>query len=71
MAKQLFAPDSTNVNLAEYDSDTKELFITFKGNRRYLYKNISQYFWDNLTASTSFGHAVNTLLKDVKYERVD
>lgn len=61
---------SSNISKVDYDTDTKELGITFKnktGEKRYSYENVPREIYDGITTAPSAGKYFYANIKG-KYE---
>lgn len=56
---------STAISFAEYDADTRELHITFKGGRIYTYYSVPSHEYDAFIDAPSQGEHFNKYIKDV------
>lgn len=61
-------PNSSHVSQVEYDYQTRELKITFKNGKLYLYQEVAQEDYDKLMVAESIGKAVSEFVK--KYRGV-
>jgi hypothetical protein len=60
--------DSTSVDQIGYDEDAREAHVIFKrGDRHYIYSDVSTDVWDRFRDSTSKGTFVNEELKAKGY----
>lgn len=57
-------PDSSVIQAADYDPDTRTLDVTFTSGRRYAYFNVPDWEFDGLVTATSAGEYFNTRIRD-------
>ena len=56
MAIERYDPDSTNIDFAEYDPDTRTLTVTFlRDGREYTSENVTPQEWDDFKLAPSAG----------------
>lgn len=60
-------PHSSSISRCEYDSETKEMHITFSSGGRHKFKNVEKDVYDGLIASSSPGQYFHTAVRR-KYE---
>ena len=54
---------SSNANSMGYDAIKKELFVEFKGGSTYVYSNVPESVFGDLKITSSFGKALNGMVK--------
>lgn len=59
-------PNSSMLSSASYDTETKELTITFHNGRSYTYEDFDKLSWELLTAAKSAGAYFNSIKKELK-----
>jgi len=55
---------SSNLASAEYDPETREMIVTFRGGRSYAYSDIDQATYDDLLTASSPGSYFARWIKD-------
>jgi hypothetical protein len=58
--------ESSTISSSSYDVKAQQLFVTFKSNVTYLYKNVSEEVYKQFTESESHGSALNKFIKNNK-----
>ena len=58
--------ESSTLSSSSYDVNTKDLFVTFKSNVTYLYKNVSAEVYKQFSEAESHGKALNIFIKNNK-----
>ena len=57
--------NSTMISDAEYDSESKELIVTFNGGKTYIYVDVSKSIYDGLINAESAGKYFNVVKRDL------
>ena len=63
--------DSAIINNFQYDYDTKEMTIEFKGGSSYLYKAVNEIVVNEFIESDSKGKYINSIKNEYEFEKVD
>lgn len=62
-------PNSSMLSNASYDTETKELTITFHNGKSYVYEDVDKLSWELLTSAKSAGAYFNSIKKELKVKR--
>lgn len=63
--------NSSNIKSVSYDSDTKDMTIVFKGDSKYVYRDISSDVYKKFTESNSAGKFFYSNIKNhYKYSKL-
>jgi hypothetical protein len=60
-----FKPDSSSVIEVWFNKHTLDLWIEFKGNRKYKYSSVPEDVYNNIKSADSVGKFVNNNIVDV------
>lgn len=65
--------DSTNLVEVAYDPIDREMMVTFGGNVKYIYNNISAQWFASIVSAESAGKMFNSIIaaNDIKGSRID
>tara|TARA_Y100000389_G_C17158472_1_gene363150 strand:- start:32 stop:274 length:243 start_codon:yes stop_codon:yes gene_type:complete len=58
--------ESSTLSSSSYDVKQQQLFVTFKSNITYLYKNVSEEVYKQFSEAESHGSALNKFIKNNK-----
>lgn len=61
--------NSTMLQSASYDDETKELTVTFTNNKDYVYVDVDKLIFDELIAAESAGRYFNTIKNFLKVKK--
>lgn len=61
--------NSSMLSSASYDTETKELTVTFHNGRSYTYEDFDKLSWELLTSAKSAGAYFNSIKKELKVKR--
>lgn len=56
---------SSMLSSAEYDTEDKELTVTFTGGKKYQYVDVDKSIYDDLASAPSAGKYFNSIKKDL------
>lgn len=60
---------SSMLRSCEYDTESKELIVTFNGGRTYVYEDVDKGIYDGLTAAESPGKYFNAVKGDLRIKK--
>ena len=63
--------DSAIINNFQYDYDTKEMTIEFKGNTSYKYKTVNEIVVNEFIEAESKGKYINSIKNEYEYEKYE
>lgn len=65
-------PQSTSISECEYDTETKDMHITFASGGKHCFKDVEKEVYDGLVAASSPGsHFHQHIRRNYKSEKVD
>lgn len=61
--------NSSMLSSVSYDTETKELTVTFANGKQYIYEDADLSIYDNLISAQSAGKYFNSIKKDLKVKQ--
>lgn len=61
--------NSSMLSNASYDTEEREMTVTFNNDRSYIYEDVDKSIYENLISAKSAGAYFNSIKKDLKVKK--